>query len=224
MPIFMKFDEVKGDVTSRHKGGMIVVLQDGSVRTISNSAQGGLAKVGTGTLVLAGGNTYGAGHKFSLARHFDSDGSTYGGMRIAAGDLVGDAPVAVEVSRISAPDARFGFASLVSREAGAVGKARMLFNAAGVFGLTNGLVVSLSRAALSEAARRLGNGNNLKQIGQSIQIRIPSLEFLVSDAGNPKAARFSVVSGRITGIASDPSDVVPTDSFTLNFAKIRYLD
>jgi len=104
-----------------------------------------------------------------------------GGRRLyaatSAGIYSGVPDNAVEVSRISLP--RVSAYSLVidPRTAGAIARMRMLLNAAR--GLTNGLVVSIPRAA-----RRAQN--NLEQLGLAVRGRIPTLEFFVFDIGNPQ--------------------------------------
>lgn len=223
MPFYLKFDGVDGTVSSRHTGGMNVCMADGSVRFLKYSTGGGLAKVGAGSIALANTNTYSgiSGHKFTLERHFDYGG----GVNVAAGDLTSDAPVAVEVSRIVLPNPLVGFNPVDSHDVDAVGKTRMMFNAAGGFGLRSGLVVSVARAALSEAARRAKNTNNLKQLGLGMHGRIPVVQLLACDAGNSNVLAVEmknvlVTSYQISGHGGDTHSF-PTEHFSMIFAAVR---
>ena len=177
MPIYIRYDDIKGDVDHNRAGGINVLIADGSVRTISRSASGA-----------------------------------------AVGNINSAAPVsAVEVSKIFAPNAAFGVKSVDSREANVIAKTKMLLDTAR--GLTNGLVVSIPRAA-----RPMQSANNLKQLGLGSHGRIPALGFYVFDIGNPQGVSIEfenvLVSSYQSGAHSSANQ--PMDSFSLNFTKIEY--
>lgn len=176
MPVYMEIEGVRGDVPSNRSGGMNVLMADGSVKFLKHSIN---RTGGVYTVTFGGG--LGAGVRVPTA------GSGYGGAtQVTAGVL--DIR-AVEVLKLAAPNLPLGFDSVQSREAGAAIRARALFNAARGFGLTGGIVVSISRVS--------GFGL-LKQIPILSHHRIPAVTFLVHDHGNPNGVMMTLRNATIS--------------------------
>jgi prepilin-type processing-associated H-X9-DG protein len=189
-------------------GGVNALMADGSVKFVRDS----ISSFQPFEPAFTGGVSVGAGgglNKFgSKLINLPGSGTYRGGVSVAVGDLYGGEPIdGIYVSKISLPNLPFG--AVDSRDAGVVGKARMLFNA--------------------EAARRAQNTNNLKQISIGIHKRFPAVEFFVLDGRSQESQDYLkvtmkevLVTSWQTSTSGSAGDVAVVDSFSVNFARMDF--
>lgn len=204
MPVFMKYDGIQGTVKASSGGGVNALMADGSVRFIKDSinrSPGGGPRV----TVLNGADrsAFNGGHRFTLTSHFDSVG-------------------AIEVSRIVFPNSPLAFDRVDALDGDAGGKAKMLFQAAA--NSAGGLIVSITKTAVREAANKMRHTNNLKQLGlAALNVLIPTLGFLVSDLGNSNPVAIELENTIISSYQSSGhgGDTHLMEMFQLNFTQVK---
>jgi hypothetical protein len=182
MPIFIKYEGVKGNVTENNGNG--------GVWKTTNFLTGGSARSSVGSVY----------------------GGFLGGVYVATSDLYSTG--AIEVSRITFPNAPVGLGFIDSRDANAVSKARTIIGAR----RSSGTCLLTFDSQVTGAAHNFRKINNLKQLAASGR-RIPAMTFLISDNSN---SQFMAYKLKDVLVSSYQTSGTSSGEISLNFSKIEF--
>ena len=131
------------------------------------------------------------------------------------------------MSRVSLLTGAFdgGVGVVGSCEPDAASKIRMLFDVRRNLRLTNDIVIDIAENNTPESFEVL---NHLRQ-AQASGTRIPVMELVVADSRNQQNSgnqqsylKLELKDVLVTSYQNSRGDAVPTDQFSLNFAKIKF--